>query len=309
MTTPWTMWISLAVVLVVFLALDLGVFNRIPHRIGFREALLSTVLSVLAALAFCGWIYFAKGRRSGVEFLTGYVVEESLSIDNILVFLVIFRALRVAEEAQHKVLFAGIIGAVVLRAAFVAGGVSLLQHFEKIIYLFGAFLLFAGFQMFFSKGRQPDLDRNWMVRLARHWFPSTIQQEGTGFFVRASGKWMGTPLLLALAAVEASDILFAVDSVPAVLAVTRDPFVVYSSNLFAILGLRALYFTIARFLPRIYYLQTGIAATLLFMGLKMVASEFIRVSPELSLAVVAGIMVVTVVASLIRDKRRGSSHQ
>jgi tellurite resistance protein TerC len=298
------MWISLAVVLVVFLALDLGVFNRRPHRIGFREALLSTALSVLAALVFCAWIYLAKGHQAGVEFLTGYVVEESLSIDNILVFLVLFRALDVAEENQHKVLFAGIIGALILRAAFVAGGVSLLQHFEKIIYLFGAFLLFAGFQMLFSRGREVSYDRNWMVRLARRWFPFTPQQTGKGFFARVEGKWMGTPLLLALIAVEASDILFAVDSVPAVLAVTRDPFIVYSSNLFAILGLRALYFTIAGFLPRVYYLQTGIAATLMFVGLKMIASEHIRLSSQVSLAVVAGIMAVTVVASLMRAKRR-----
>jgi len=298
------MWISLGVMLLVFLALDLGVFNRRPHRIGFREALRYASLSVTAAMGFCGWIYFVKGHQAGVEFLTGYVVEESLSIDNILVFLILFRALNVAEKAQHKVLFAGIIGALVLRAAFVAGGVSLLQHFEKIIYLFGAFLLFAGFQMLFSKG-EANYHRNWMVRLARRWFPFTSQQTGTDFFAQVAGKWMGTPLLLALVAVEASDILFAVDSVPAVLAVTRDPFIVYSSNLFAILGLRALYFTMAGSLPRVYYLQRGIAATLMFVGLKMIASEHFRISPQVSLAVVAAIMVVTVGASLMRNKRRG----
>jgi tellurite resistance protein TerC len=299
------MWISLGVVLVVFLALDFGVFNHRPHRIRFREALLSTAVSVLAAMAFCGWIYFAKGHSASVEFLTGYVVEESLSIDNILVFLVLFRALNVAEEAQHKVLFAGIIGALVLRGAFVAGGVSLLDHFGKIIYLFGAFLLFAGFQMLFSKGREAKIDRNWMVRLARRWLPFTSEPIGTGFLARVNGKWMGTPLLLALIAVEATDILFAVDSVPAVLAVTRDPFIVYSSNLFAILSLRALYFTIAGILPRVYYLHIGIAATLVFVGLKMMASEHFHISSQISLVVVAGIMAVTVIASLMRDKRRG----
>jgi tellurite resistance protein TerC len=299
------MWIFLGVVLVVFLTLDLGVFNRRPHRIGFREALFSAALSVLAAMAFCAWVYFAKGHQASVEFLTGYVVEESLSIDNILVFLVLFRALNVAEESQHKVLFAGIIGALILRGAFVASGVSLLDHFGKIIYLFGAFLLFAGFQMLFSKGREANYDRNWMVRLVRRWLPFTSQQIGTGFFTRVAGKWMGTPLLLALIAVEATDILFAMDSVPAVLAVTRDPFIVYSSNLFAILSLRALYFTIAGFLPRVYYLQKGIAATLIFVGLKMIASEHIRISSPISLAVVAGIMAIAVGGSLMRNKRRG----
>lgn len=173
--------------------------------------------------------------------------------------------------------------------------------------MFGALLLFAGFQMLFSKGRGANYDRNWMVRLARRRFQFTPQQIGTGFFVRAQGEWMGTPLLLALVAVEATDILFAVDSVPALLAVTRDPFIVYSSNLFAILSLRALYFTIAGILPRVDYLHMGIAATLVFVGLKMIASEHFRISSQICLAVVAGIMAVTVIASLVRDKQRGIS--
>jgi tellurite resistance protein TerC len=235
----------------------------------------------------------------GVEFLTGYLVEKSLSVDNIFVFLLIFQSFHVPAQAQHRVLFLGVLGALVMRAAFVLAGVELLQSFHAVLYVFGALLLLTGLKMFWPSKRLVRPDRNPLVLMARRIIPVTHQFEGERFFVKQAGKWIATPLFLALVAVEAMDIIFAVDSVPAVLAITRNAFVVYSSNVFAILGLRALYFALADLLPRFRFLHKGLAAILVFVGAKMTLSEWFPVTAPISLGVIVGILAVTVAASLL----------
>jgi tellurite resistance protein TerC len=285
--------------MVAALAIDLGVFHRKSHTIGLREALLESVAWISVSLLFNVWIYFSQGPQAGLEFLTGYLVEKSLSVDNIFVFLIIFQSFKIPAKSQHKVLFYGVVGALVMRAFFVIAGVELLQYFHSVIYIFGAILLLTGLRMFFP-GRQPaKVERNWLVRVARRFIPFIEDNENQSFLVKRDGKWNATPLLMALIAVEAMDIIFAVDSVPAVLAITRNTFIVYSSNAFAILGLRALYFALADILPRFRFLHQGLAVILFFVGGKMVLSEWLPISSVLSLMVIAGILATTVAGSLL----------
>jgi tellurite resistance protein TerC len=297
--TPIHVWIVFAVTTAAALVIDLGVFHRKNHTIGLREALLESAAWISVSLFFNLWLYYSQGPQVGVEFLTGYLVEKSLSVDNIFVFLLIFQAFHVPAQAQHRVLFLGVLGALVMRAVFVLAGVELLQSFHAVLYVFGALLLLTGLRMFFSSKRAARPDRNPLVLMARRIIPVTHHFEGERFFVKQTGKWIATPLFLALVAVEAMDIIFAVDSVPAVLAITRNAFIVYSSNVFAILGLRALYFALADLLPRFRFLHQGLAAILVFVGAKMTLSDWFPVAAPISLAVIAGILAVTVAASLL----------
>jgi tellurite resistance protein TerC len=297
--TPIHVWIVFAVTTAAALVIDLGVFHRKNHTIGLREALLESAAWISVSLFFNLWLYYSQGPQVGVEFLTGYLVEKSLSVDNIFVFLLIFQAFHVPPQAQHRVLFLGVLGALVMRAVFVLAGVELLQSFHAVLYVFGALLLLTGLRMFFSSKRAARPDRNPLVLMARRIIPVTHHFEGERFFVKQTGKWIATPLFLALVAVEAMDIIFAVDSVPAVLAITRNAFIVYSSNVFAILGLRALYFALADLLPRFRFLHQGLAAILVFVGAKMTLSDWFPVAAPISLAVIAGILAVTVAASLL----------
>jgi tellurite resistance protein TerC len=297
--TPIHVWIVFAVTTAAALVIDLGVFHRKNHTIGLREALLESAAWISVSLFFNLWLYYSQGPQVGVEFLTGYLVEKSLSVDNIFVFLLIFQAFHVPAQAQHRVLFLGVLGALVMRAVFVLAGVELLQSFHAVLYVFGALLLLTGLRMFFSSKRAARPDRNPLVLMARRIIPVTHHFEGERFFVKQTGKWIATPLFLALVAVEAMDIIFAVDSVPAVLAITRNAFIVYSSNVFAILGLRALYFALADLLPRFRFLHQGLAAILVFVGAKMTVSDWFPVAAPISLAVIAGILAVTVAASLL----------
>ncbi len=297
--TPLHMWLIFAVVTVAALALDLGVFHRRNHVIQVREALLESAGWIAVSLLFNLWIYWTLGPASGLEFLTGYLVEKTLSVDNIFVFLLIFQAFRVPAKAQHKVLFYGVAGALVMRAVFVLAGVEMLQYFHSVLYVFGAFLLLTGAKMFFSSDRKIRPESNWLVRAARKVMPVADDYDGEEFIIKRNGKRFATHLLLALVAVEAMDIIFAVDSVPAVLAITRNTFIVYSSNAFAILGLRAMYFALADLLPRFRFLHQGLAAILVFVGAKMIVSEKFPIPSLWSLAVIAGILTVTVVASLM----------
>jgi tellurite resistance protein TerC len=297
--TPIHIWVVFAVTTAAALLIDLGVFHRKNHVIGLREALLESAAWISVSLLFNLWLYYSQGPQVGVEFLTGYLVEKSLSVDNIFVFLLIFQAFDVPAQSQHKVLFLGVLGALVMRALFVLAGVELLQTFHSVLYVFGALLLLTGARMFFPGKRVMRPDRNPLVVMARRVIPVTDHFEGESFFVKQAGKWIATPLCLALVAVEAMDIIFAVDSVPAVLAITRNAFVVYSSNVFAILGLRALYFALADLLPRFRFLHQGLAAILVFVGVKMTLSEWLPVSAPISLAVIVGILVATVAASLL----------
>jgi tellurite resistance protein TerC len=297
--TPIHVWIVFAVTTAAALVIDLGVFHRKNHTIGLREALLESVAWISVSLLFNLWLYYSQGPQAGVEFLAGYLVEKSLSVDNIFVFLLIFQSFHVPAQSQHRVLFLGVLGALVMRAVFVLAGVELLQSFHAVLYVFGALLLLTGLKMFWPTKRVLRPDRNPLVLMARRIFPVTDSFDGERFFAKQAGKWIATPLFLALVAVEAMDIIFAVDSVPAVLAITRNAFIVYSSNVFAILGLRALYFALADLLPRLRFLHQGLAAILVFVGAKMTLSEWFPVTAPISLGVIVGTLAVTVAASLL----------
>jgi tellurite resistance protein TerC len=304
--TPLHIWAVFVIVTAAALIVDLGVFHRKAHTISTKEALLESAAWISVSLIFNLWVRFALGPQAGLDFLTGYVVEKSLSVDNIFVFLVIFEAFRVPAKSQHGVLFLGVLGALVMRAAFVLAGVELLQAFHAVLYVFGALLLLTGLRMFLPIKRTLRPERNWLVRAARRIMPVADDYDGERFLVKRSGKWSATPLFLALVAVEAMDIIFAVDSVPAVLAITRNTFIVYSSNVFAILGLRALYFALAGVLPRFRFLHQGLAAILVFVGAKMTLSEWMPIPSLISLGVIAGILGATAAASLLFPKTDGT---
>jgi tellurite resistance protein TerC len=297
--TPLPYWGVLALTIAIAIAADYGIFHRKAHSVTLRMALVESGAWISLALAFNAWVYLLKGPQAGVQFLTGYLVEKSLSIDNILIFLVIFRAFRVAARWQHRVLYYGVAGALVLRGVFVYAGIELLQRFHVILYAFGAFLLLVGFQMLVSGKRSVKPEKNWLVRLTRKFVRVAEDYEGERFWLKRNGKWSATYLLLALVAVEAMDIVFAVDSVPAVLGITRDAFIVYSSNAFAVLGLRALYFALADLLPRFRFLHEGLAAILVFVGSKMVLSGFLQISDVASLLAIATILSVMIATSLL----------
>jgi tellurite resistance protein TerC len=299
MGTPIHVWVIFGVAIITALALDLGVFHRRAHEVQLKEALIESAGWIGVALLFNLWLYFSRGPQAGLEFLTGYLVEKSLSVDNIFVFLLIFQAFKIQPKSQHRVLYFGIAGALVLRAVFVLAGITLLQTFHPILYLFGAILLFTGLKMLLPRKRALRPEENWLVRITRRFIPVVDNYEGQQFLVKANGRWKATPLFLALVAVEAMDIIFAVDSVPAVLAITRDTFIVYSSNVFAILGLRALYFALADILPRFRFLHQGLAAIVIFVGTKMIVSEHFPIPAVTSLVVIAVILGATIAASVL----------
>jgi len=301
--TPLHIWIIFGAAVIIALGLDLGVLHRRPHTIGLKEALIESAAWISVALLFNLWVYFNRGFQAGTEFLAAYLVEKSLSFDNIFVFLLIFRAFKIPSASQHRVLYFGIAGALVLRAVFVLAGVTLLQRFHPIVYFFGAILFFTGFKMLLPQKRELHPENNWLVRITRRFFPVVSDYEGQKFLVRKSVKWSATPLFLALVALEAMDIIFAVDSVPAVLAITRDTFIVYSSNVFAILGLRALYFALADVLPRFRFLHQGLAAVIIFVGTKMILSDRFLIADVASLAVIAVILAATIATSLLFPTR------
>lgn len=299
-------WGIFALAIVTAIAVDLGIFHRRAQQISLRAALLETAAWVGLSLAFNLWVYVSRGREAGLEFLTGYLVEKSLSVDNIFVFAVIFRALRVPAESQHRVLYSGVIGALVMRAAFVGAGVQLLLHFRPVLFVFGAILLLTGVRMLYPGAREVRPERNWLLRMVRRVAPVTDEFHGNKFWVKQGAQWSATPLFLALIAVETMDIVFAADSVPAVLAITRDSFIAYSSNVFAILGLRAMYFGLAEILPRFRFLHVGLAAVLVFVGTKMVIAEKWVISTGVSLAVIAAIMALAMAASVLWPSASGT---
>ncbi len=297
--TPVHLWIVFLVTVVAALVIDLGVFHRKAHTIQLKEALLESLGWITVSLVFNVWVYYSQGHQAALEFLTGYLVEKSLSLDNIFLFLIIFESFKIPAKSQHRVLFYGVIGALVMRALFVVAGVELLQYFHSVIYVFGAILLFTSIRMVWPATRTTQPNQNWLVRLTRRFLPYSDDPAASHFFVKQSGRLSATPLFMALVAVEAMDIVFAVDSVPAVLAITRNTFIVYSSNAFAILGLRALYFALAGLLPRFRFLHQGLAAILFFVGGKMILSEWVKVSAPQSLAVIAVILAATVATSML----------
>jgi len=295
-------WIGFHVVVFTVLALDLGVFNRNAHKISLREALTWSAVWVLLAMAFNVFVLFEFGKTKALEFFTGYVIEYSLSVDNIFVFILIFTYFSVKPQYQHKILFWGILGALVMRGIFIFAGVALINKFHWIVLIFGAFLVFTGVKMLLQKESSASVspEKNPLVRILRKFMPVTEELHGDSLFVRQNKKLYATPLFLVLLVVESSDLIFAVDSIPAILAISHDTFIVYTSNIFAILGLRSLYFAVSGIMGFFRYLKVGLALVLSFVGLKMLAAYFHFEIPILiSLSVIVSILVISILASLI----------
>lgn len=298
-------WIIFNGFVLAMLALDLGVFNRRAHSVKFREALGWSLVWVLLALAFAVFVFFWHGRRESLEFVTGYVIELSLSVDNLFVFLVIFRYFRVPAEQQHKVLFWGILGALIMRGIFILAGVSLIRRFEWIVYVFGAMLVYSGIKLLRQGDAEIHPERNPILRVFRHLVPVTKDFEGGKFFVRRGGLY-ATPLIVVLLVVETTDVLFAVDSIPAVLAITLNAFIVYTSNVFAILGLRSMYFALAGMMDVFHYLHYGLSVVLIFVGLKMIAAHYVEIPTVLALGIVVAVLGMSVIASVIFPRKEGA---
>jgi tellurite resistance protein TerC len=301
---PLAVWLGFTILVTGLLVLDLGVLNRRSHVLSFKEAMSWSLGLIALALLFGLFILWREGTGPALEYYTGYLIELSLSVDNLFVFILIFSYFGVPAEAQPKVLKWGILGAIVMRLIMIALGALLLQRFEWIIYLFGAILILTGIRMFTQHEQRLELEKNPVVRLARRVLPLTNSYYGVQFFARArSGRLLATPLMLVLIVVEWSDLVFAIDSIPAIFAVTRDPFLVYSSNVFAILGLRALFFVLAGMMDRFVYLRPGVAVILVFVGLKMTLSHWIHIPILASLIVILTILAAAVLLSLRHSAR------
>ena len=300
------MWSIFAAVIGAMFVLDLGVFNRKCHEIKFREALTWTLVWVGLALAFDLGVWYYLGQAKALEFLTGYLIEESLSVDNLFVFIMIFAFFGTTGAQQPKVLKWGIIGALVLRGVFIVVGIGLIERFHWMVYLFGAILVYSGIKMAFGGEDKVEPEKNPLVRLLRSLVPISRKTRGDRFFIARRGIRAATPLLLTLVVVESSDLIFAVDSIPAVLAVTRDPFIVYSSNIFAIMGLRSLYYLLARVLEMFVYLKFGVSCILMFVGAKMLLARVVEIPLPVSLGAILGTLAASVLASVFLGKRRGN---
>jgi len=292
-------WGVFIVLVLAMLVLDLGVVHRKEHRVGLREAVLWSVVWTVIALLFNAWIYLRFGRQPGLEFLTGYIIERSLSFDNIFVFVVIFGYFAVPAEHQHRILFWGILGALVSRGLFIGMGTALLSRFEWLIFVFGAFLVYTGINILRHKETEVRPERNPVLRLFQRFVPLTARYHGKSFFIRENGRRLATPLMLVLVVVETTDVIFAVDSIPAVLGVTRDPFIVFTSNIFAILGLRALYFLLAGLMHKFQYLSYGLGLVLVFVGGKMLTDHWYEIPVQVSLGIVLGLLTVSIAVSLL----------
>ncbi|MEP7027811.1 MAG: TerC family protein [Candidatus Eisenbacteria bacterium] len=300
--TPLLYAVFTAVVLGL-LAIDLGVFQRKAHVMRMREAVTWSVVWIGLAVLFNVWIGWRFGPVKGLEFTTGYVIEKALSVDNVFIFLVIFSTFRVPDAQQHRVLFWGVLGALVLRGAFIAAGAAALHAFHGVIYVFGGILLLTGGRLLATRDHEEHPERNPAFRLLTRVIPSTPDYHGDHFWIRVGARRLATPLFLVLVLIEITDVIFAVDSIPAVFAVTKDPFLVFTSNVFAILGLRALYFCVAGFVSRLRHLKIGLALVLIFVALKMLLTDVVEVPIGVSLAVVGSILGGAVATSLLADRR------
>ncbi len=304
-------WIIFGAVIVLLLAVDLGLVHRKAHRVSTREALTWLSIWVGLALAFNAGVWWKYGDQRGLQFLTGYIIEQALSVDNIFVFIIIFSYFKVPAALQHRVLFWGIVGAAVLRAIFIFAGAALIERFHWMIWVFGGFLIYTGAKILLSKSDDDEVDpeKSIIVRLFRKLVPMSKSYEGQAFLVRQNGRLVATPLFLVLAVVEGTDVIFALDSIPAIFAVTTDPFIVYTSNIFAILGLRNLYFVLADFMDRFKYLKVGLGLVLVFVGTKMAISDYYKVPIAVSLGVVALLLVGSVVFSLLKSRHESGASE
>jgi tellurite resistance protein TerC len=300
------LWVGFNLFVLAMLAIDLLIFHKEAHEVRTREAAAWSVLWIVLALIFGAGVYAFMGPQKGLEYYTGYVIEKALSVDNIFVFVLIFAYFRVPSRYQHRVLFWGILGALLMRGAMIGAGAYLIQRFHWIIYVFGAFLIFTGIRMATQDEHDLEPEANPVIKFLRRVVPVSSAYDGQKFFVKefAGGatRWAATPLFVVLALVETTDLIFAVDSIPAIFAVTTDPFIVYSSNVFAILGLRALYFLLADVIHRFHYLKLGLSVVLVFVGTKMLVTEFYKVPISLSLGIIVLILGASVMASLLWPK-------
>jgi tellurite resistance protein TerC len=297
-------WIGFHVFVFLMLALDLGIFHKHTHKVPVKEAVIWTIVWITLAMLFNVFVYYEFGKVKALEFLTGYVIEYSLSVDNIFVFILIFTFFSVKDKYQHKVLFWGILGALIMRAVFIFAGVALINRFHWIVIIFGGFLLFTGIKMLFQKEETIDPDKNPVIKFFRKFLPVTESHEGDKLFVRHNKKLHATPLFLVLLIIESSDLIFAVDSIPAILAISQDTFIVYTSNIFAILGLRSLYFAVAGIMGYFRFLKVGLAFVLSFVGFKMVAAFFnLEIPIVYSLLTIVSILLLSILASVIIKKK------
>ena len=293
------LWVIFSAVIAAMLYVDLGVVNRHAHVISIKEALTWSGVWIAIALLFNLGLYVWRGREPALEFLTGYLIEKSLSVDNLFVFLLIFSYFRVPAQYQHQVLFWGIFGALVMRFFFIFAGVALIKQFHWIIYVFGAFLILTGIKLALEKDKEVHPEKNPVLKLFRRFMPMTDRYDGGRFFIREAGRLLATPLFVVLLVVETTDVIFAVDSIPAIFGITLDPFIVYSSNAFAILGLRALYFALAGLMRLFTHLHYGLAAILVFVGVKMLIADIYKIPIGIALGVVAGILGISILASIL----------
>jgi tellurite resistance protein TerC len=292
-------WAGFIAFVILLLAIDLGLFHRKSHEVKIKEALIWSAVWISLAFVFNYGVYLFMGKEKALEFLTGYLIEKSLSVDNLFVFIMLFSFFNVQPKYQHKVLFWGILGALIMRAIFIFAGVALISKFHWIIYIFGAFLIFTGIKMLFHKDEEVAPDKNPLVRLFKKFFPVSEQMHGGNFFVKINAKTVATPLFIVLLVVEFTDLIFAVDSIPAILAISNDSFIIFTSNVFAILGLRALYFALAGITKYFHYLKYGLSAILVFVGIKMVIVGYYKIPIVYSLLTILGILVISVVLSVI----------
>jgi tellurite resistance protein TerC len=297
------LWAGFMAFIVAMLALDLGVLHKDAHEVSVKEAAIWSLVWVALSFAFAAGLYRWAGYDYALQFVTGYLIEKALSVDNVFVFLVVFSFFKVPARLQHRVLFWGIFGALVMRAAFIFAGAAMIARFEWIMYVFGALLVYTGYRMLRSGDEHSSPEELAAYRLFRRFVPTTDAYRDDHFFVHESGRWLATPLAAVLVVIESSDLMFAVDSIPAIFAVTRDPFLVFTSNVFAILGLRAMFFLLAGVMDKFAYLKTGLAVILMYVGVKMLAIEFYHVPAGISLLVVAAILAVAIAWSLLRPPK------
>jgi len=300
-------WLIFGAVVFTALFLDLSVFHRNPHKISLKEALLLSAFWIALGLAFGVFVYFDRGYDRAVEYFTGYLLEKALSLDNIFVFILIFSYFKVPEEYRHKVLFWGVLGAIVFRAIFIFAGLELIKHFHWVVYIFGVILIVSAIKLLTTEEKEFHPEQTLVYRIAKRLIPLRPHNGDGRFFIKEGGRLYATPMFLALVFVESSDIMFAIDSVPAILAISKDPFVVYTSNIFAILGLRSLYFAAAGVLPLFHYLHYGLSFILGFIGVKMLVSEFYKIPVEVSLLLIGSAIFLSVVASLVVKKKESNN--
>lgn len=293
------LWVGFNIFVLLMLGVDLLVFNKKPHEVTIRESLIWTFVWIALSVLFGFGIYHFMGKESGLHYFTGYLIEKSLSMDNIFVFLLIFKYFKIPKRYQHEVLFWGILGALIMRFLFIITGVALINKFHWVVYIFGAFLLYTGIKMAFEKDKEVHPDKNPVLLLLRRFLPVTHHLQKDKFIIKKRGIYIATPLLVVLLVIETSDVIFAMDSIPAILAITRDIFIVYSSNVFAILGLRALYFSLAGIMDLFHYLHYGLSGILAFVGIKMLSENYLHISNELSLIIIASLLLISIITSLI----------